>query len=136
VNTTTHIPSGNSDIGGTWHSHVKASGTNSVHRLTLDLDLRGQEPVAAMRLVRGTPDPVQGRSEFTFLMHAEICGTFIGLLAKDDASLGMNAMILKAEDGRSALRGHIVFNNVRSNDIETRLIEWKRQPLGGAPDSP
>jgi len=136
VNTSTHIPGMNFDFGGTWHSCVEVSETHSVHRLTMDLDLRGREPLAAMRLVRANPDPVQGRIEFNFSMHAELCGIFIGLLAKDDANLGMNAMILKPEEGQSVLRGHIVFNNVRSNDIETRRIEWKRQPLADAFDSP
>jgi len=115
-----------SDLNGTWQSEFKTS--SGVNIFTLSLDFVGSEPTARMHLVRPSPDPVKGRTDFDFRVSVALRAGFLGLLAEDDADLGMNAMILKLSPDRSTLRGIIAFNNIRTNEVGEGTIEWRKCP--------
>lgn len=123
------------EINGTWHGWFVSRFSGKPHHLLLDLKLDGKSPVATLLLKRAEPDPINGLTDYKFKVHVEVASTgahqFVALVAKDHTELGMIAMVLKAKD--DALCGHLVFNNVRTQEVDHGEIEWRRQD--GQPNS-
>lgn len=89
--------------------------------------MAGSEPLARIHLIRHRPDPIKGLSKFEFQVQTKVCGRYVGFLAKDTEGLGINVMLLKVADDQRTMRGLIVFNNIRTDEVEEGIIEWRRQ---------
>lgn len=124
-------------IDGIWHGWFMSRFSGKPHHMILDLNLDGEAPSASLSLARAEPDPVNHETEYQFDVRVETAGHrdnhFVALLAKDQAALGLITMVLKVKDG--SLRGHLVFNNVRTQEVDHGQIEWNRDssPPGPGP---
>lgn len=118
------------NLNGAWHGAFPSSTTPEPHRLTLGLSFSDSpQPTASLVLHRSAPDPKTNRTVIQFQVHVELNddGAFLALLAKDASGADMFiTMVLKMEEEDTALRGLLVFNNVRFNKVDQGPIEFRR----------
>lgn len=116
------------NIYDTWHGQF-FSRSGGTHQFTFKLEKGADGPVASLFLNRATPDPRNGKFEVHFKAHAKVSEKngcqFIALVAQDEEGQ-LFATILKAVEYRDTLIGSLVFNSVRTHEIDQEEVEWRR----------
>lgn len=113
-------------FSGKWAGRF-VSPAGNIHDFVMLVD-ESAAPVSVrmtmLQTKRGATEP----SPVSFETHANVSGSFIGLLSRDQGGRGFNCMALQLADAGKVARGQIIWNSISDDCVHHGETEFRRSP--------